>query len=98
LISPNRDGKPGGANGWAYGAKTAERDLFLLYFEKDCPQATLSGMLPDARYQVQWFNPRTGQWSPAGSDGILRANESGSIQLPDLPSNDDWALKLTLAK
>jgi hypothetical protein len=96
-ISPNRDGKPGGANGWAYGAKTAERDLFLLYFEKDCPPAKLSGLLPDTQYRAQWFDPRTGQWSPVG-DGVLKANQEGSIQLPNFPSADDWGLKLTLAK
>ena len=98
LISPNREGKPGGANGWAYGAKTAERDLFLLYFEKDCPPATLSGILPDTRYRAQWFDPRTGQWSAAGDSGVLHANQQGSIQLPDFLSADDWGLKLILLK
>jgi hypothetical protein len=97
LISPNREGKPGGANGWAYAAKTAERDLFLAYLEKDCPPAKLSGLLPDTEYRAQWFDPRTGKWSPAGN-GVLKANQSGWIQLPDLLSNDDWGLKLTLAK
>jgi hypothetical protein len=98
LISPNREGNPNQPSGWAYGAKTAERDLFLLYFEKDCPPATLSGMLPDTNYRAQWFDPRIGQWSAAGDSGVLRANQSGSIQLPASPSTDDWALKFTLAK
>ena len=55
-------------------------------------------MLPDTQYRAQWFDPRTGQWSPAGNAGILRADQLGGIQLPHLLSNDDWALKLTLAK
>jgi hypothetical protein len=97
LISPNRDGKPTGATGWAYCACTAEKDFFLAYFEKDCPPARLSGLLPDTQYRAQWFDPRTGQWSPAGND-VLKANQEGWIQLPDLPSTDDWGLKLTLAK
>ncbi|HEX7619424.1 MAG TPA: DUF4038 domain-containing protein [Verrucomicrobiae bacterium] len=97
LISPNRDGKPSGATGWAYCACTLEKDYFLAYFEKDCPPAKLSGLLPDTQYRAQWFDPRTGQWSPAG-DGVLKANQEGWIQLPDLPSTDDWGLKITLSK
>ena len=97
LILPNRDGKPNGATGWAYCACTPEKDFFLAYFEKDCPPAKLSGLLPDTQYRAQWFDPRTGQWSPV-VDGVLKASQSGSIQLPILPSTDDWGLKLTLTK
>ncbi len=97
LITPNREGKPGGATGWAYCAGTPGKDFFLAYFEKDCPPARLSGLLPDTQYPAQWFDPRTGQWSPAGN-GILHANQEGWIQLPDFPSADDWGLKLTLSK
>ena len=47
-LSPNRSGEPKGFNGWSFAAATAERDLFLLYFEKDCPVATLAGHNPVA--------------------------------------------------
>ncbi|MCX5684971.1 MAG: hypothetical protein NT049_15000 [Planctomycetota bacterium] len=36
LVSPNRSGKPGGNVGWAYCVRTADRQLYLLYFEKGC--------------------------------------------------------------
>ncbi len=69
-----------------------------LYFEKDCPQANLSGALPRSKYKTLWFNPRTGDWIGAG---VLSADSAGRIVLPNFPdkstrSNIDWALKLTL--
>ena len=99
LISPNQAGKPKGAAGWAYGARTAQRDLFVLYFEKDCPQATLSGAQPDGKYVTRWFNPRTGLWSDADAKPALVASK-GQIALPPFPgegttSKTDWAMKLT---
>jgi hypothetical protein len=99
LVSPNRTGKPNTNVGWAYCARTADQKLFLVYFEKECPQATLSGALPGAKYQSRWFNPRTGRW--AGTK-ILTAGADGKIALPPFSggaeqSDDDWALKLSLA-
>jgi len=51
------------------------------------------------RYQVQWFDPRSGQWIAAG---VLMADLQGKLRLPDFPGGasraaDDWALKLQLA-
>ena len=76
--------------------RTPEKDFFLLYFEKDCPAATLSGVLSNARYGAKWFNPRSGKWVDAG---VLAANASGEIALPNFPGNlakspTDWGLKL----
>jgi hypothetical protein len=98
LLRPNESGKPEGYTGWAYCARTVGKDLFLLYFEKGCPSATLSGALADGKYSARWFNPRTGRWSLAVS---LAADSSGNISLPTFPDNsdtskNDWALKLTL--
>jgi len=99
-VSPNKSSGPKTNVGWAYGARTAERDLFLLYFEKDCPTAVVSGVLPKATYAAQWFNPRTGHWLDAGL-GVLAANPDGQIHLPSFPaggavSTEDWGLKLEL--
>ena len=99
LLQPNESGEPEGYTGWAYCARTAEKDLFLLYFEKDCRKATLSGARPDSKYSAAWFDPRTGDWSKAG---FLTANYSGNISLPTFPGNsdkskDDWAIRLTLS-
>jgi hypothetical protein len=99
LVRPNESGEPEGYTGWAYCARTVEKDLFLLYFEKDCPQPTLSGMIPNGKYSATWFDPRTGDWSKAG---LVTANYSGNISLPTFPGNsdkskDDWAIRLTLS-
>ncbi len=96
LLSPGRTGKANSCIGWAYCLQAPEKDLFLLYFEKDCPMATLSGGLSNMRYEAKWFNPRTGEWIDSG---IIIADASGQIALSDFPGNlarsdTDWGLKL----
>jgi len=99
-VAPNQSSGPKTNVGWAYAARTADRDLILLYFEKDCPQATVSQVWANGKYTAQWFNPRAGQWRNAGL-GVLTADSTGRIALPRFPggaavSPDDWALKLRL--
>ncbi len=101
LLVPNQSGGEMGYLGWAYCARTADKRFVLLYFERDCPKAVLSGLIPNAVYSALWFNPRTGQWSAAG-EGTLTADSKGKISLPDFPggqvrSSEDWAMKLTAA-
>ncbi len=101
LVSPNQSGERDGLVGWAYCARTPRQDLFLLYFERECPQATLSGALPGGRYTASWFDPRSGDWLETGTK-VLRADEAGRIALPRFPndadeSDSDWGLKLVLA-
>jgi hypothetical protein len=98
MVQPNRTGEEKSCVGWAYCARTIEKDFFLLYFEKDCPKANLSGALPRSKYKALWFNPRTGDWMGAS---VLGADSAGRIILPKFPdkstrSNTDWGLKLTL--
>jgi len=99
LVQPNESGKPEGYTGWAYCARTIGKDLFLLYFEKDCPKAALSGARPGNRYRASWFDTRRGQWIDGS---VLTADASGDIPLPGFPDNSadisktDWALKLKL--
>jgi hypothetical protein len=98
LVQPNRAGKDKSCIGWAYCARTADKDFFLLYFEKHCPKANVSGALPNGKYKAAWFDPRTADWISAG---VLRSNSAGEIALPNFPdestrSNTDWGLKLTL--
>ena len=98
LIRPNRSGEAKSCIGWSYCARTEEKDLFVLYFEKDCPKANLSGALFSGKYEAGWFNPRSGIWRDAG---VLSANSAGVIDLPNFPGNSfrsrtDWALKLIL--
>ncbi len=106
LLSPNKSEVKGfsgwdGCVGWAYCSRTTGKDLFLLYFEKYCRRAALSGALPNAKYKARWFNPRSGDWIDAG--GALTADAEGKIPLPDFSGNtptsdSDWALKLKLMK
>ena len=94
LVTPHETAQTKAYTGWAYCARTAAMDFFLIYFEKDCPKkSTIRGAIPNAEYQAQWFNPRTGEWSKAGN-GVLKANVWGWIIVPDFPSDDDWGLKL----
>ena len=100
-VSPNRSGKPNSLTGWAYAARPPGRDLFLLYFEQDCPPATLTGARPNGQYRARWFNPRTGQWREAEHDST-KADAEGNLALPPFPgtrakSDADWALKLSVS-
>ena len=99
LLTPNRSGEAKSCLGWAYCARTDAKDLFLLYFEKDCPKANLAGARSKGKYSARWFNPRIGIWRDAG---VLVADSAGLIDLPIFPGNfsksrDDWAMKLKLA-
>jgi hypothetical protein len=98
LVSPHATAQTKGYTGWAYCARTPARDFLLAYFEKDCAKGSLTrGLLPNTGYHAEWFDPRTGEWSKAGS-GILNANGWGWITVPDFPSEDDWGLKLIAEK
>ncbi|MBI4877837.1 MAG: DUF4038 domain-containing protein [Acidobacteria bacterium] len=93
-ILPNSNSLLRGYEGWAFCSRTQEKDLFLAYLEKDCPRVTVRSALPNAAYVARWFNPRSGEWTGAGT---LRANVAGRIQIPPAPSAEDWALSLKLA-
>ncbi len=62
-------------------------------FQELVPDA--NRVLPDASYWWPWFDPRQGEWSQLGETPV-QANNSGRIDLPKLPSNGDWGLKLML--
>ena len=93
LVSPNKSGLPLAYEGWAFCARTPARDLFLIYFEKGNEPGYLRGTRHDAAYAATWFDPRQGQWIDAGE---WRSDELECIDLPALPTDDDWALKLKL--
>ena len=100
LVVPNKSGKPDSCTGWAYCARTADKHFFLLYFEEDCPQAGISGVLPGREYTARWFDPRTGKWTDAAT-GVLTADAAGKIALPPFPEGKircevDWGLSLRL--
>ena len=100
LLKPARAGKPKSCLGWSYCARSADRKLFMLYFEKECPQATVTGATGGAKYAARWFAPSTGKWIDKKAT-TLTADAQGKITIPPFPgrtetSKADWALKLKL--
>jgi hypothetical protein len=93
FVVPSQTHVVKGYEGWAYAARTQDKDLFLAYFEKGCPKSLIRGAKLSGMYRARWFDPRNGTWSDAG-DGIIKSNNIGEIQLRDFPSDDDWALSL----
>jgi hypothetical protein len=93
LVYPNQTPEVEGNEGWAYCACTPARDLFMLYFEWGAAQPTLRGAQRLATYEAWWFNPREGEWCEVGE---LTSDAWREIEIPPLPSEADWALKLKL--
>ena len=94
LVSPNKTPVTLGYEGWAYCARTDDKEIFLAYFERGCPKAQIRGAKLNSVYRAQWFNPRDGTWLDA-SGGKVVANKIGIITLPDFPGDSDWGLRLT---
>ncbi|MFC2098564.1 DUF4038 domain-containing protein [Bacteroidota bacterium] len=98
LLIPNQTPNKDNNMGWAYCMRTEAKNMFLLYFEKDCKKAILSGTIPNASYIIQWFDPSIGNWVKTE---ILEPDKNGKLILPDFPeglniSKKDWAMKLNL--
>jgi hypothetical protein len=93
LVSPNKTQETLSYFGWAYCARTEDKQIFLAYFEKGCPTSQIRGAQLNSVYRAQWFNPRNGTWLDAGK-GKLVSSKIGIIQLPDFPADTDWGLRL----
>ncbi len=93
LISPNKTNEPLSYEGWAYCARTPDKQIFLAFFEVGCLKSQIRGARLNSVYHAQWFNPRNGTWSDVGN-GKLVANKIGIIRLPDFPDKTDWGLRL----
>ncbi len=94
LVEPHETYTLKGYEGWAYCARTTDKNIFLAFFEKGCPGSLVRGARVMSRYRGRWFDPRNGTWTNVG-DGEIRSNSIGEIQLPDFPSDMDWGLRLT---
>ncbi len=91
LVSPNKTQTTLGYQGWAYCARTDDKNIFMIYFERGCPQSQVRGARLNSIYHAQWFNPRDGTWKDIGN---VTANKIGIINLPPPPNEEDWGLKL----
>lgn len=95
LLSPSRSAAVRGYEGWAFCARTPQRDFFLFYLERGCPRVQLRGAASNGQYEASWFDPRNGTWVAAGT---LRADFLGRMEIPNPPSEQDWAMQLLLAQ
>jgi hypothetical protein len=96
LVMPNKSGPDFGYYGWAYCARTPDRELFLIYFESEAPlEAGLRGVLTGASYRPTWFDPREGLWLEPGEP--IAVAPSSVLTLPKRPDGRDWGLMLELA-
>lgn len=93
-VTPNKTHDYLSFDGWAYCARTKEKDLIMIYFEKGCPAKRLRSVHYDGIYTATWYDPRTGIWSDAGT--VIADPEERILQLPDKSTDDDWCLKLVL--
>jgi len=93
LVSPNKTHETLSYEGWAYCARTEDKQIFLAYFEKGCPISQIRGARLNSVYRAQWFNPRNGIWLDADK-GKLVSSKIGIVQLPDFPGDTDWGLRL----
>jgi hypothetical protein len=95
-LEPNMTENEDKNMGWAYCMGTESKELFMLYFEKDCPKASLCGAIPDTNYMIQWFDTATGDWI---KNEEVKSDKNGILILPAFPdsttiSTRDWAVKL----
>ncbi len=93
LVSPNRNSTIYSFDGWAYCARTPDRNIILAYFEKSCPQSMIRGARLNSFYSARWFNPRNGSWLTIG-EGKIAASNVGIINVPKPPDDMDWGLQL----
>ena len=90
---PTRAGRTSRYYGWAYCARTPERDLFLIYFENEAPlAATLRGVRAGETYRPTFFDPREGKWLAPGEP--IAVAPSAVLTLPERPDQRDWGLML----
>ena len=94
LVSPDKNSELRAYEGWAYCARTSDRNIFLAYFEKGAPRAQVRGARLNSLYRAEWFDPRNGTWRDVGA-GTLRSSVIGVVMLPEVPSDNDWGLRLT---
>ena len=94
FVSPNKTHDYDGFDGWAYCARTPDKEIIMIYYEKDCPADRVRSVRHDGIYHAEWFDPRTGDWLDAGT--LLADPLERIISVPAKPSDDDWCLKLIL--
>ncbi len=88
---------PDGLDGWAFMLCLPDNSLAMLYFENQCEVPAISGFEPDQAYELNWFDPVSGNW--VDDPETLTTNEDGTLTIAHYPdgstvSTRDWGLKL----
>ncbi len=94
LFSPNKAAEILSYEGWAYAARTPDKNIFLAYFEKGCRRSQIRGARLNGIYRAKWFDPSNGAWQDAGA-GTLQSSVIGILRLPDFPADAGWGLQFT---
>ncbi len=89
-----------GLDGWSYMMRTPEKDFALLYFENQAVLPELNGFVPNASYELAWFDTVKGEW---GNEISLKSDRKGKLQLPGFPdgknpASTDRAAKITIVR
>lgn len=73
-------------------AKTNDR--YVMYFFSKAPgTGTIKGLAPYSSFNLEWFNPRTGE---KGSSVQGKSDSNGDLKLPDRPDPNDWTLTVRI--
>lgn len=69
-------------------AKTSDRHV-LFFYSKETATGVLTGLAPDRKHELEWYNPRTGE---TGKRLESKSGADGRLILPERPDNQDWVL------
>jgi hypothetical protein len=96
VVIPNKTGETKSFTGWSFCAHTKERDLFLLFFEKEAPEKLeVRKLIRNSTYEVKYFDPRKGEWFKAAPETIT-TDEMGRADLERFGNDLDWGMSLEL--
>ena len=77
------------ANKLALTTISKDRTRIIIYYgERDGSETTITGLL-DGRYEISWFDPRTGIIQKA--DEMIETKNGTGI-MPKKPGEEDWLL------
>ena len=72
-------------------AMTPDRHV-LYFYSKETATGALTGLAPDRKHELEWYNPRTGE---SGKRFESRSDADGRLVLPERPDNQDWVLTVS---
>ncbi len=88
-------------NGGVYTCATAGNEIYVVYlYNQSTATGLLLGMDENASYIIQWFNPRTGEYTPISLEATVNPTWGihPAYELPQKPDNEDWVLLATKNK